>query len=99
MQATPVPPATENQSRSRRGAGPGQSVIMSASIILISPAHMAHWPGCHHKDDNDFSRWGTLNTPDAWQRLGNGEHLAANGGARPGLVATRRCGYCVNHTP
>jgi len=54
--------------------------------LLISPNGMAHFPGCPHRgDDPDYSRWATLDAPRAWERLGNGEQLAATGGPpRPG---------------
>jgi len=52
---------------------------------------MAHFPGCHHKgDDPDLSKWGKLDLPQAWQRLGNGEHLHATGGERSGLAILGR---------
>jgi hypothetical protein len=71
----------------------------SASRLLISPNNMAHFPQCDHKDDPDFSRWAELDTPRAWERLGNGEQLPATGGARPDLIAKSRCRDCVNHGP
>lgn len=72
----------------------------SASMLLISPNSMAHFPLCPHKgDDPDYSRWAELATPEAWARLGNGEHLRATGGARPDLIAETRCLDCVEHGP
>jgi hypothetical protein len=69
--------------------------------LLISPDHYAHFEGCPHKDDPDYLGWSVLETPNAWQRLGNGEHLRATGPACPGgrsdLVATRRCKDCEDH--
>jgi hypothetical protein len=68
--------------------------------LRISPRGMAHFPGCPHKgDDPDYRRWATLDTPRAWERLGNGEQLLATGGERPGLVARSRCQDCVSHGP
>jgi len=40
-----------------------------------------------------------INTPNAWQRLGNGEELQATGGSRPDLIAKTRCQDCVDHGP
>jgi hypothetical protein len=71
-----------------------------ASELLISPAGMAHFPGCPHKgDDLDYRRWAELDMPRAWERLGNGEQLQATGGERPDLVARLRCQDCANHGP
>ena len=68
--------------------------------LRISPNGMAHFPGCPHKgDDPDYRRWATLDTPRAWERLGNGEQLLATGGERPDLVARSRCQDCVSHGP
>lgn len=64
----------------------------AASLVLISPRGMAHFPGCPHKgDDPDYDHWAELSTPGAWTRLGNGEHIRATGGNRPDLVAEARC--------
>jgi hypothetical protein len=67
----------------------------SASNLRISPSNMAHFPACPHKgDDPDYSRWAELDTPRAWERLGNGEELRATDGrdlvAKPdaGTVST-----------
>lgn len=69
-------------------------------VLRISPTGVAHFDGCPHKgDDPDYSRWGELDTPGAWQRLGNGEKLTATGGDRPDLVARRRCMDCAGHGP
>src|ERR1044072_6061124 len=65
--------------------------VASASILLISPSSIAHLPQCPHKgDDPDYSRWAELDTPDAWQRLGNGEQLFATRGLWPAAVARGR---------
>jgi hypothetical protein len=59
-----------------------------ARELLISPNGIAHFPGCPHKGDHpDDSRWASLDTLPAWERLGNGEQLQATGGRRPGLLA------------
>jgi hypothetical protein len=71
----------------------------SISTLLISPASMAHIPRCPHKDDPDYSRWAELDTPRAWESLGNGEQLPATGGSRRDLVAVTRCQDCIDHGP
>lgn len=77
-----------------------QAASSSAVSLLISPRGMAHFPGCPHKgDDPDYDHWAELNTPGAWTRLGNGEHIRATGGNRPALVAEARCLDCVDHGP
>jgi hypothetical protein len=44
----------------------------SASTLLISPSNTAHFLQCPHKgDDRDYSRCAEIDTPNAWQRLGN----------------------------
>jgi hypothetical protein len=62
----------------------------SASTLLISP---------HKGNDPDYSRWAELDTPNAWQRLGNGEQLRATGGACSDLIAKTRCQDCIDHGP
>lgn len=77
-----------------------QTTSANASILLVSPRSVAHFPECPHKgDDRDYSRWAEINTPNAWQRLGNGEELQATGGSRPDLIAKTRCQDCVDHGP
>ncbi|GGM16119.1 hypothetical protein GCM10011594_40150 [Nakamurella endophytica] len=77
-----------------------QAARAGTARVLISPQGLAHFDGCRHKgDDPDMSRWGELETPGAWIRLGNGEQLPATGGDRPDRVATRRCADCVDHGP
>ena len=72
----------------------------TAVKLLISPNSMAHFPGCPHKgDDRDFGRWAELDAPDAWARLGSGEHLRATGCNRPSLIAETRCRDCVERGP
>lgn len=71
-----------------------------AGRLLISPNGMAHFPGCPHKGaDADYTRWATLDMAQAWQRLGNGERLKADGGEQLNLVARIRCQDCVGHGP
>ena len=73
-------------------------VSESTAIVLVSPSGYAHFPGCPHKaEDQDYSKWGEITTPGAWQRLGNGEQLQATGGANPDLVAWIRCSHCEDH--
>jgi hypothetical protein len=68
--------------------------------LLVSPKGMVHFPGCPHKgDDPDYSRWASLDTPRAWERLGNDEQLQATGGQRRSLIARTRCRHCVDHGP
>jgi hypothetical protein len=68
--------------------------------LLISPNGMAHFPGCPHKgDDPDYSHWASIDTPRAWERLGNGEQLAATSGKCSSLVARTRCRDCLDHGP
>jgi hypothetical protein len=70
------------------------------SELLIAPSGKAHFPGCPHKGDHpDYSRWATLETPRACERLGNGENLGGTGGGRPDLIATARCKDCLEHGP
>jgi hypothetical protein len=80
---------TETARRTDTGAG--------VPLLWISPARMAHFPGCMHKDDDDFTRWGTLEVPRAWERLANGEELATTGGAS--VIANSRCSTCIEHGP
>jgi hypothetical protein len=77
-----------------------QAASSNASVLFVSPRGIAHFPDCPHKgDDPDFSRWAEINTPNAWQRLGNGQALQATGGSRPDLIARTRCQDCVDHGP
>jgi hypothetical protein len=72
----------------------------TVSTLLVSPSNIAHFPQCPHKgDDPDYTRWAEIDTPNAWQRLGNGEQLPATGGARPDLIAMARCQDCIDHGP
>jgi hypothetical protein len=70
--------------------------------LEISPAHVAHYPGCPHKgDDPDRSRWGEIRqgASQAWERLGSGDVVSADAGERVGLEALNRCRDCVSHGP
>lgn len=66
-------------------------------LVLVSPAQLAHLPGCFHNDEEDFSRnWGEITgDPNAWERIGNGIPVPVNGGADRRLVAKGRCKDCV----
>lgn len=76
------------------------AATLAADELLISPNGVAHFPGCPHKGDHpDYSRWAKLDTPRAWERLGNDGQLQATGGERPDLVARSRCEDCVSHGP
>ncbi|MBL0885910.1 hypothetical protein [Myceligenerans indicum] len=81
----------ERQRQQRDGAVPDS--------VLVSPQGLAHFGGCSHKDDTDYSRWGVLDATDVWQRLGNGESFTIkdDGGRR--LVVAGRCRDCVEHGP
>jgi len=48
--------------------------------LLISPTNLAHFPGCDHKDDDDYGQWAELDLSNARERLGNGEKLPATRG-------------------
>jgi hypothetical protein len=77
-----------------------QAASSNASVLLVSPRGMAHFSGCPHKgDDRDYSRWAEITSPNAWQRLGNGEELQATGGSNLDLVARTRCQDCVGNGP
>ncbi|MGY1812856.1 hypothetical protein [Blastococcus sp. SYSU D00820] len=69
--------------------------------LEVSPARVAHYPGCPHKDDTDFTRWGRIEqqAPRAWERIGNGATVASDAGARVGLEAVSRCRDCLGHGP
>ena len=68
-------------------------------LLEVSPTNFAHIPGCFHKgDDPDRSRWGEIrkNPSQAWERLGNGDVVAADAGERVGIEARVRCRHCVS---
>lgn len=85
--------------------GPGRAMAVQRAAqrradaeIQVSPWNMAHYPGCMHKDDDDFGEWGFIRgVKDAWTRLGNGEHLPTNAGVE--RVATSRCSTCADTGP
>lgn len=82
------------------GLKEAQKTRAASATLQVSPRGIAHFFGCPHKgDDDDFSIWAELDAPSSWSRLGNGEHLAATGGSRPELLATKRCSDCVEHGP
>lgn len=66
-------------------------------LILISPASLAHLPDCQHNTESDIeSYWGKISgDPGAWERIGNGIPVPANGGANRALVARGLCSDCV----
>lgn len=84
-------------SQCEHGLSQKRKNIARTTVLEISPRNQAHFPGCPHKDDQDYSQWGILDTLNAWERLGNGEHLRATGGGRPDRIATSRCRDCVEH--
>jgi hypothetical protein len=51
----------------------------------------------HKGDDPDYCLWAEIDTPNAWQRLGNGEQLRVTGGSCPDLIAKTRCQDCIDH--
>jgi len=77
-----------------------RAVSASVSTVLVSPSGIAHFPQCPHKgDDPDYSRWAEIDTPNAWERLGNGDQLSATGGSCPDLIVKGRCLDCIDHGP
>lgn len=90
----PISQCPHGRAEAARRAGP------RVREILVSPTGLAHFPGCPHKaDDEDYSRWGVIESDNAWSRLGNGESIKATGGASTELVATGRCTTCVEYGP
>ena len=75
--------------------------IVDSATLLVSPRGVAHFDGCPHKgDDPDLSKWGRIErVPHAWQRLGNGDIVPANAGAKRDLIAKARCRDCDEHGP
>jgi hypothetical protein len=78
-----------------------QATARVADRLEVSPQHMAHSPGCPHKDDDDFSGWGyiTIDTASAWTSIGNGHPVATDKGDRIGMLAIARCSNCDLHGP
>ncbi|MGF0117447.1 hypothetical protein ACQFYA_14155 [Promicromonospora sp. Marseille-Q5078] len=71
------------------------SMLADTAVVYVSPSHVGHLAGCSHKDDEDFSRWGEITRPGAWQDLRNGRAVAADTGSRVGLVANEACKSCI----
>jgi hypothetical protein len=88
-----------DRSTCQHGLGDRLASRARSALILVSPARLAHFEGCPHKDDSDFTAWGTLTGPDAWQRLGNGERMEATDQHGVALVVQGRCSDCVEHGP
>ena len=86
-----------NRDNCQRGLSERHAAASTAvTRLLVAPGGMAHFPGCPDKGDHqDYSQWGELDTPNAWQRLGNGESLNATGGQRLDRVAATRCKDCA----
>ncbi len=75
------------------------AAALSSTVVLVAPSGRGHFDGCPNEEARDFSRWGELRVPDAWQRLGSGEALSTTTSAGQPLVATRRCPECADHGP
>ena len=81
---------------SPRFGGTSASTLTDTAVVYVSPSHVGHLAGCFHKgNDEDFSRWGEVTRPGAWQDLRNGRAVAADSGARVGLVANEACKSCI----
>ncbi|MFE5339954.1 hypothetical protein ACFQ80_07015 [Isoptericola sp. NPDC056578] len=80
---------------SPRYGGASASMLADTAVVYVSPSHVGHLAGCLHKDDEDFSRWGEITRPGAWQDLRNGRAVATDSGARVGLVANEACKSCI----
>jgi hypothetical protein len=80
----------------QHGLAERQARASADARLLVSPRGMAHFEGCPHKgDDPDYSLWGELQVPRAWQRLGRGERFeVVDGRGRP-LSAQTRCSDCI----
>ncbi|MFI8523078.1 hypothetical protein ACIGB8_01435 [Promicromonospora sukumoe] len=69
------------------------------SVVHVSPEKVGHLPGCMHKgEDEDYTRWGEIHAPGAWQDLRNGRRLLTDHGAVIGMAATRACKSCIART-
>jgi hypothetical protein len=88
-----------DRSTCQHGLVDRRSSRATGAVVLVSPARIAHFEGCPHKDDLDFTSWGTLSVPDAWQRLGNGELMEATDQQGVALVVKGRCSDCLDHGP
>lgn len=81
---------------SPRAGNASATTLADTAVVYVSPSHVGHLAGCFHKgDDEDFCRWGEVTRPGAWQDLRNGRTVAADSGARVGLVANEACKSCV----
>ncbi|MCK9795954.1 hypothetical protein M1843_19590 [Isoptericola sp. 4D.3] len=80
---------------SPRNGGTSASTLADTAVVYVSPSHVGHLAGCSHKDDEDFSRWGEITRPGAWQDLRNGRAVAADTGSRVSLVANEACKSCI----
>ena len=71
------------------------------AALRVAPSGKAHFDGCQHKgnEDVDYSKWGIIDQPGAWQELANGKPIATVTEAGKPLVATSRCSTCVEHGP
>ena len=75
---------------------PRRPARASRAVVEISPSRIGHLPGCSHKDDEDWSRWGRVLRPGAWQELRNGNAVTADDPEMiVGLTATVACRDCV----
>jgi hypothetical protein len=89
-----------DRSMCQHGLADRQERRARGAAILVSPAKTAHFEGCSHKgDDPDYSRWGTLDVANAWQRLGNGERFTITDNNGRALEVVRRCDDCTGHGP
>ena len=74
--------------------------VWRVTKLLIASSGFARFPSRPHKSDHpDYTQWGELHAPNAWQRLGNGEYLKATGGWEADRVVTARRQDCVAHGP
>jgi hypothetical protein len=76
---------------------------LAGVIVQVSPKNVAHLVGCLHKgDDQDFSKWGEINSEGAWIHLretmpadgGVVSDLVTNSGSVIGLQVTHVCKHC-----
>lgn len=79
------------------------------SLVRVSPRNMAHLDGCMHKgDDEDYSGWGEIQSPGAWEHLCSTVPLQSTGkrfvadlvttaGNVIGLEVTDICAHCRDH--
>jgi len=69
--------------------------------LRVAPSGKVHFDGCMHKgdEDDDYTHWGTIDEPGAWQKLGNHEPIATVDEQGRTLAATSRCRTCESHGP